>query len=295
MNIGVSGIITNEYNEILLILRNDTHTWAPPGGSLDVGELPTEGISREVEEETGLKTMPVRLVSIDYRTFWGRDYLQFIFRCIQSGGEIKPSEESLEVRYFKRRALPNMLRISRDQIEAGWHHVGRAKWRHMGVPWRLLPRWMWLQLVVYPRFARERRRLGRPAYVPPEPWRLTNVVMFTNDEGKILAQKEQAGEGWMLPSVVSVVKQPPWGAAKALSQTIFGRSIDLSHLAALFVRPDHPEMHLVWAAQPLPSAAQVGPGYAWVDPDSLDPNHHHSYWVGQIADMPEGIVYGTLD
>ena len=65
MKLITSGIVTNQYGHVLLIQRDDSLTWAPPGGILEHGELPTEGVVREVREETGLMVTPVRLVALD--------------------------------------------------------------------------------------------------------------------------------------------------------------------------------------------------------------------------------------
>ena len=54
MFVGTNGIVVDNQNRVLLILRDDTRTWAIPGGALDPGELPTNGVTREVKEETGL-------------------------------------------------------------------------------------------------------------------------------------------------------------------------------------------------------------------------------------------------
>jgi 8-oxo-dGTP diphosphatase len=35
--------------------RNGSHDWSPPGGVIDEGETLIEGLTREVEEETGLR------------------------------------------------------------------------------------------------------------------------------------------------------------------------------------------------------------------------------------------------
>ncbi|MCB0030021.1 MAG: NUDIX domain-containing protein, partial [Anaerolineales bacterium] len=57
-----------------------------PGGGLDEGETPTEAVTREVEEETGLKTLPVRLVGLYFRQEKEADRLMFLFRCLVRGG-----------------------------------------------------------------------------------------------------------------------------------------------------------------------------------------------------------------
>ncbi|MDD5621022.1 MAG: NUDIX hydrolase [Candidatus Pacebacteria bacterium] len=60
-NIGVSQkvIIINKENKILSLRRSKTHphkpfSWDLPGGDLDFGEDPTQGIIRETKEEAGL-------------------------------------------------------------------------------------------------------------------------------------------------------------------------------------------------------------------------------------------------
>ena len=42
-------------DKILLLLHPKIKKWLPPGGHLEENELPTEGIRREVHEETGLE------------------------------------------------------------------------------------------------------------------------------------------------------------------------------------------------------------------------------------------------
>ena len=43
MNIATNGFVFDQYGNVLLIRRDDTRTFAPPGGALDAGELPTVG------------------------------------------------------------------------------------------------------------------------------------------------------------------------------------------------------------------------------------------------------------
>ena len=62
--VGVAGIIPRE-NAVLVLRRSQKDEFLPgafdlPGGGLEVGESPEEGIRREVLEETGLNTAVVR-------------------------------------------------------------------------------------------------------------------------------------------------------------------------------------------------------------------------------------------
>ncbi|MFA5994556.1 MAG: NUDIX domain-containing protein, partial [Parcubacteria group bacterium] len=62
--IGVFGIIRDEKNRVLLVLRQDYDLWNLPGGGLEKGESPWQGVVREVKEETGLDVEVVRLAGI---------------------------------------------------------------------------------------------------------------------------------------------------------------------------------------------------------------------------------------
>jgi len=59
--VGTNGIVLDERGRVLLIRRDDILTWALPGGASEPGELPPDGVAREVEEETGVKVIPERL------------------------------------------------------------------------------------------------------------------------------------------------------------------------------------------------------------------------------------------
>ncbi len=56
--VATSGLILNEHGKFLVVRRaaHDSHpnTWELPGGAIDHGEHPKEGMKREIKEETGL-------------------------------------------------------------------------------------------------------------------------------------------------------------------------------------------------------------------------------------------------
>ncbi|HEX9921728.1 MAG TPA: NUDIX hydrolase N-terminal domain-containing protein, partial [Anaerolineae bacterium] len=77
--------IIDETGRILLIKRADNQMWAMPGGGMDVGETPAEGVVREALEETGLRVEPLTLVGVyDSRlcgTLTRHQLYQFVFLC----------------------------------------------------------------------------------------------------------------------------------------------------------------------------------------------------------------------
>ncbi|MBV9615978.1 MAG: NUDIX hydrolase N-terminal domain-containing protein [Ktedonobacteraceae bacterium] len=58
------GAVIDDAGRILLIRRSDNGLWAMPGGGLEVGETPSQGIVREVLEETGVTCEPITLIGI---------------------------------------------------------------------------------------------------------------------------------------------------------------------------------------------------------------------------------------
>jgi len=51
--VGICAVARTADGRVLLVRRGDTGTWALPGGTLEWGELLSEALPREIEEETG--------------------------------------------------------------------------------------------------------------------------------------------------------------------------------------------------------------------------------------------------
>jgi len=110
----VSAIILNEKNEVLLAKRSSPvrhGLWGAPGGFLENGEDPIEGLSREVEEETGVKievgSFISQQVEIDPRHPSGEVYnLNLQYRANIISGEPKALHETAEVKWFGKDEIP---------------------------------------------------------------------------------------------------------------------------------------------------------------------------------------------
>jgi 8-oxo-dGTP diphosphatase len=111
--IGVFGIIKDKNNRILLVLRNDYDLWNLPGGALEKGESPWEGVIREVKEETGYDVKVVRLVGIYSKPH--KDDMVFSFECKIIGGELTLNNEARDIQYFSFNEIPK--NISPKQVE----------------------------------------------------------------------------------------------------------------------------------------------------------------------------------
>lgn len=102
--IGVFAIILDENNRILLCHRTDRDLWNLPGGGLEKGETPWQGVKREVKEEVGLDVEVMKLKGIYSKTF--KDEIVFTFVCKRVGGSLTLSDEADKIKYFGINEIP---------------------------------------------------------------------------------------------------------------------------------------------------------------------------------------------
>lgn len=134
--IGGDAAVIDNAGRILLIQRADNGRWAMPGGALEVGETPAEGVMREVLEETGVPCRPMSLVGIfDVRPSGvaGLHHLYLItFLCRPLGGKANAppthANEVLGTAWFEEDKLPDNLHFTARQ------RIGEAfrVWREGG-------------------------------------------------------------------------------------------------------------------------------------------------------------------
>lgn len=111
--IGAFGVIFNENDEVLLCHRRDKDLWDLPGGMVELGESPWEGVVREVLEETGLEVSVERLVGV-YSKKKKNDII-FAFVCKKVGGKLVKTDEADQCAYFSFDKLP--INLSPKQVE----------------------------------------------------------------------------------------------------------------------------------------------------------------------------------
>jgi 8-oxo-dGTP diphosphatase len=97
-NVSVSGYITNEIGETLLVKtfwREDT--WELPGGGVDEGETLDQALCREIVEETGIL---VKLVGVT-GVYSNGNTVCIVFRGECNGGNLTTSNETKEVQFVQ--------------------------------------------------------------------------------------------------------------------------------------------------------------------------------------------------
>jgi ADP-ribose pyrophosphatase YjhB (NUDIX family) len=96
---------------ILLVQEKVDECWCMPGGWADVGESPAVAVAREVREESGFDVEPRKLIAVfdANRTKRPREFFhayKLLFLCELTGGEARPSSETLAAGFFDFDALP---------------------------------------------------------------------------------------------------------------------------------------------------------------------------------------------
>lgn len=110
--VGVTGVILNEKNEVLLFKHTYRQTqWSLPGGYMKTREHPFEGLEREIQEESGLIVSAEEELKI--RTDRENSRLDVTVLGKHIGGEFKPSHEVSEFGFFSFENLPD---ISKNQL-----------------------------------------------------------------------------------------------------------------------------------------------------------------------------------
>ena len=94
-NVRITGILI-ENNKILLVQQklSDKRNWSLPGGRLERGETLSQGLIREMKEETGLDVELVRMLYVCDVASSSNTILHITFLIKRVGGEIElPSNE----------------------------------------------------------------------------------------------------------------------------------------------------------------------------------------------------------
>ena len=114
LSTGDAAIVDDE-GRMLLVRRADNRLWAMPGGALEVGETPAQGVVREALEETGVRCRPLALVGVHDSRLCGSQsayhLYHFLFLCrpLDAGRPIQAAshaQEVLETGWFSEADLP---------------------------------------------------------------------------------------------------------------------------------------------------------------------------------------------
>jgi len=134
--VAVGGLIENAEGKILMVKSPD-RGWELPGGQVEGGETLTEALKREVKEETGIDIEVLNLTAV-HSNIGKRtqpdgfspigSIVSFGFTGKVIAGELTTSEESLEVNWFDKADIPNVINeeFTKDKVRYMLNHDGRV-------------------------------------------------------------------------------------------------------------------------------------------------------------------------
>ena len=94
--VAASALIRNATGDIALV-KTERRGWELPGGQIELGESLPDGLQREVFEECGIQVELGRLLHV--RSNLSSAIVIFLFQATHISGELRPSEETPEVRW----------------------------------------------------------------------------------------------------------------------------------------------------------------------------------------------------
>ena len=133
--IGVGAVVVDE-GRVLLVRRGTEPLrgqWSLPGGLLELGEPLTNGVVREVREETGLIVEPVELIELLDRIHREGERVRYHYviadyLCRVVGGALKAASDADAVRWVERAEWNSHSSLRLDPvtvrvIEIGWQRA----------------------------------------------------------------------------------------------------------------------------------------------------------------------------
>lgn len=130
----VRGVVFRD-DQLLLVKERSDSKWTLPGGFCEVGLSPSENIVKEIEEEAGFDTIPLRMLALFDMHHHGhpplsQHYYKVFIECEIIGGEAQISSETSEVAFFSRDALPELseFRNTLEQIHMCFDSHWQEDW-----------------------------------------------------------------------------------------------------------------------------------------------------------------------
>ncbi len=137
--VAAGAMVTNEKGEVLLV-KNPRRGWEFPGGQVENGEDLIQAVIREVKEEAGVDIKVISLAGVysNTKSYLGWDNKTFVptkvifdFIAEYIDGELKTSEESIEVGWFEKDQVMDLITepYIRDRMNDMLEYKGKITYR----------------------------------------------------------------------------------------------------------------------------------------------------------------------
>lgn len=137
--VAAGAMVTNEKGEVLLV-KNPRRGWEFPGGQVENGEDLIQAVTREVKEEAGVDIKVISLAGVysNTKSYLGWDNKTFVptkvifdFIAEYIDGELKTSEESIEVGWFEKDQVMDLITepYIRDRMNDMLEYKGKITYR----------------------------------------------------------------------------------------------------------------------------------------------------------------------
>lgn len=132
--VDVRGVVFRDH-KILLVQEWSDGGWTLPGGWADIGDSPSESVTREIREESGFEAKAIKLLAVYDRnkhphTPFVHHVYKMFFLCELLGGEATTSNETLAVSFFGPDDIPplSIRRVTASQIARFFEHHDHPEW-----------------------------------------------------------------------------------------------------------------------------------------------------------------------
>ena len=118
VTVGVVGVVLDDAGRVLLVehVFHPRRPWGLPGGWLQSGESPAEGLAREIAEETGLEVGVLRPLLVDTSPHSSR-HLDIAFLCAARGDVTELSREILDYDWVPPDAVPLLVDFHQAAVD----------------------------------------------------------------------------------------------------------------------------------------------------------------------------------
>ncbi|MEZ4194846.1 MAG: NUDIX hydrolase [Candidatus Paceibacterota bacterium] len=111
--VSVKALVLNKTKDKFLVCKESSGYWEIPGGGLDWGETHKEGLSREIEEEMGLKVKslaenPCYFLTGEQSQNPGVRFANIVYECELEHLDFKPSDECMEITFVDAEDIKSM-------------------------------------------------------------------------------------------------------------------------------------------------------------------------------------------